>query len=191
MIRSIKRSKIIIILTIVVISILYFSGILDLVSTFFEDVYTNNIAEKYINKKIRIDYYNNHKYEFEQLAKILNKYNEIENIYKLPVIHRMNACTKYSYIINNIAICTTKNNDEVPLNDIVNYFEDINIKKIIRNNNDVIFSLISTTQYSVNFIYHQNEETIKNEIVSNENGCYIVDVIENDWYSTYRSIPLM
>ena len=160
--------------------------------------YNKELMNKYKTKEVRLAYFENNKESFIYIAKLFDKYEDIE---KLINKKKNESCNeKEITLTNDLALCVPSSfKEELDKETILNHInnlKDINVirKEMVINTSNkeveksVSFYITESTNTNVSFNYCLNnvECNTSEEYTEKENKIYEKNKIDEEWNSIYK-----
>lgn len=186
------------ILFLIFVLFVYFSGIYKLLFVIVRDININRKASYYENVDVRLDYFYDNKGDLEFVLDFMNNNKAIESIDK----YSMCSSILYEYELkHNYILCATEKLDEDLIKniekEIIEKIHNMKLEKVILIKStdgmpiEYNFRLISTTAYKVQYVYclEHSECNTETKYEQYEDGYFIKNRIDNNWYTLYYDIP--
>lgn len=182
-------------LTIIFISILIYGLV---IGNSKSSNYNKELMNKYKTKEVRLAYFENNKESFIYIAKLFDKYEDIE---KLINKKKNESCNeKEISLTNDLALCVPSSfKEELDKETILNHInnlKDINVirKEMVINTSNkeveksVSFYITESTNTNVSFNYCLNnvECNTSEEYTEKENKIYEKNKIDEEWNTIYK-----
>lgn len=160
--------------------------------------YNKELMNKYKTKEVRLAYFENNKESFIYIAKLFDKYEDIE---KLINKKKNESCNeKEITLTNDLALCVPSSfKEELDKETILNHInnlKDINVirKEMVINTSNkeveksVSFYITESTNTNVSFNYCLNnvECNTSEEYTEKENKIYEKNKIDEEWNTIYK-----
>lgn len=194
------KKKLIIIFSILIVFVLfiYFSGIYDFLFFIIREINISRKAPYYESAEVRFDYFYANKSDLEFILDFMNNNKTIESVGRYFIC----SSRLYEYELkHNYVLCATEKLNK----DVIKNIEENIIEKIYNMKLEVIilikstdempieynFRLISNFAYIVQYVYclDHSECDTKSKFEQYEEGYYIKNKIDDNWYTSYYDIP--
>lgn len=176
----------------------YFSGIYELLFIIIRDININRKAQYYENAEVRLDYFYDNENDLDIILNFMNNNRTIESIARYSICS--SRLHEYEFRYNYILCANEKLNEDVVKNietDIIEKIYNMKLEKIrlIKTPDEMPieynFRLISTSAYTIQYVYcldHSQCDT-KSKVEQYDDGYFIKNKIDDDWYTSYHDIP--